>query len=519
MELIKENIEYEQLLGENCADTVLRDEYVIPDTHPDVGEILMLDARPRVTSVQVLQDKVFVEGVVDYNLMYLNKNEGVSEVHGVNYSTAFTNNIDCRGALSDMNCDAECFVEHMECSIVNERKVCIEGIIKLKTEIYNKRGYEIVKDVEGSDDIQFWKEPIQVDKVIENISTDLMAESHMKVPMEKPQIDKVMKWNVNLHKKDVKLLEGKLKIEAWANIKILYKAPENNRDIYSIEDDVLVQKEVSVEKIKEGMNNYTFYEILDLDYVTKEDDLGENRLMDIVLMCKANTTIMNKEEIQIIEDAYSPSMLLDMEKQKYDMNIIQNQVCVEKVIRGDIEVDMEMPSPREIILCKSTLNVTDKKIVEDRVVIEGVMDVTVLYRSNEEQTPIYCIQDQIPFSSPVDMPGTKIHMQAVSKISLEDVAADIQAGNISVKAVAKVYVRVNYIESKEFLINIGESEGELPKKKASIIIYVVQKGDTLWKIAKRYNTTIENIVKVNNIEEPEKLKEGTKLIIPGRAII
>ena len=36
VELIKENIEYEQLLGENFSDTVIKGEYLIPDTHPDV---------------------------------------------------------------------------------------------------------------------------------------------------------------------------------------------------------------------------------------------------------------------------------------------------------------------------------------------------------------------------------------------------------------------------------------------------------------------------------------------------
>ena len=39
MELVKENIECEQLLGENTSDSVIKGEYIIPDTLPDVFEI------------------------------------------------------------------------------------------------------------------------------------------------------------------------------------------------------------------------------------------------------------------------------------------------------------------------------------------------------------------------------------------------------------------------------------------------------------------------------------------------
>ena len=44
------------------------------------------------------------------------------------------------------------------------------------------------------------------------------------------------------------------------------------------------------------------------------------------------------------------------------------------------------------------------------------------------------------------------------------------------------------------------------------------KGDTLWNLAKKYNTTIEELVKINDIENPDVIIVGQKLIIPGRAV-
>ena len=42
--------------------------------------------------------------------------------------------------------------------------------------------------------------------------------------------------------------------------------------------------------------------------------------------------------------------------------------------------------------------------------------------------------------------------------------------------------------------------------------YTVEKGDTLWKIAKEFNTTVDKIKKINNLDS-NVLKIGQKLLI------
>lgn len=45
-------------------------------------------------------------------------------------------------------------------------------------------------------------------------------------------------------------------------------------------------------------------------------------------------------------------------------------------------------------------------------------------------------------------------------------------------------------------------------------IEVVQPGDSLWAIAKRYGVTVDDIVRVNEVEEPTRLAVGQALVIP-----
>jgi LysM repeat protein len=48
---------------------------------------------------------------------------------------------------------------------------------------------------------------------------------------------------------------------------------------------------------------------------------------------------------------------------------------------------------------------------------------------------------------------------------------------------------------------------------ASMTVYAVQPGDTLWRIAQRYNTAIDELMAVNELEHPVKLHTGQKLLI------
>ena len=47
--------------------------------------------------------------------------------------------------------------------------------------------------------------------------------------------------------------------------------------------------------------------------------------------------------------------------------------------------------------------------------------------------------------------------------------------------------------------------------------YTVVRGDTLTAIAKKYNTTVSNLVKLNNISDPDYIVVGQVLIVSGTA--
>jgi len=47
------------------------------------------------------------------------------------------------------------------------------------------------------------------------------------------------------------------------------------------------------------------------------------------------------------------------------------------------------------------------------------------------------------------------------------------------------------------------------------MLYIVQQGDTLGRIAERYGVSVEELIALNNIEDPDWLEPGMQLVIPA----
>ena len=72
----------------------------------------------------------------------------------------------------------------------------------------------------------------------------------------------------------------------------------------------------------------------------------------------------------------------------------------------------------------------------------------------------------------------------------------------------------SYKTSNLNVIDEIQTNGEREEEDYSIIMYIVKKGDTLWKIAKKFGSTVDDIARTNGIEDENMIMPGQKLFIP-----
>ncbi len=64
-----------------------------------------------------------------------------------------------------------------------------------------------------------------------------------------------------------------------------------------------------------------------------------------------------------------------------------------------------------------------------------------------------------------------------------------------------------------FLMPFGAARGQSETPTGPV--YIVQEGDTLSSIAQRFGVSVDELVTYNQLSNPDILKEGDQLVIPG----
>ncbi|SHE80818.1 DUF3794 and LysM peptidoglycan-binding domain-containing protein [Clostridium fallax] len=518
IDVLKETIEYEQLFEQIENNPVIRGEYLIPDTHPDVVEILNVQGKVIPTHKEVQQDRILVEGKVDYNIIYLAREEEGLGVHCVGWNDKFTNYIDLVGAEHRMICDAECEIEHINSNIINERKIGIEIIPSIKCDIYKAEEFEYVKEIEGSADIEMRKKTEVFDKVIYKKNIEMSGKCKMQVPMDKPQIGSILKCMMTPHNKEVKIIDGKVNISCYCKIEIVYRASDS-RDILSLEEDIYLTQEEELLSPELDVIPIINFRENEVNYALDKDDLGEDRIIDIESVIEGDLKVISKEHIELIEDAYSPTRLLELKKDSKNISLLIGEGNSESIAKDNLSIPPEEGSIVQIVSVSGNLLSLDKKIERGKVILNGMVRVNVIYKTTDEEKGIGTVEGEIPFSNTIDIKEANIGMKYTLKAWIETMEANIEANTIAIKAIIAAKARIFDMAKKSCVTFVEEKEGESPTKNASLTIYIVQKGDTLWNLAKKYNTTVEDLVNINNIDNPDVIEAGEKLIIPGRAIL
>ena len=518
IDVIKENVQYEQLLREGSTNHVLKGEYLIKDSHPDAHQILGVDAKATITNKEILADKVMIEGQINYSVLYLSEDEsGAQRVDSVNLSEKFADYLELNNEEHKILCDVECVIEHIQANIMNERKISIDGVRSTKWNIYKIQDLEFVKDIEGKEDVQVQRKNEEVNQVKGQKDLEFIGKSIIKVTMDKPEIDEVLKYSMLLHKKEVKLGENKIYFGCYCKIEVLYKG-RDSEDLVVLQDDVYLSKEEELVGINSDMMSSYQIDIVNSDCAVMPDDLGENRVISVEFVAKGNVKVVSNEKIEVIKDAYSPTMAMDLVESKCELGVVHATMTTDLILKDNLYLKNENERLGNIIMVYGCPVITEKSAEDDKVKVEGVIKVSALYMTSDEESKVDMCNGEIPFTSVLDIKGTKPDMNVIAKVQLESLDGTVEANTIAIRATLTISVKVIYNVSRDWIVDVVQNKDEKKEKIASVTIYVVNKGDTLWELAKKFNTTMDELIRINELDNPDVINIGQRIIIPGRAI-
>ena len=164
-----------------------------------------------------------------------------------------------------------------------------------------------------------------------------------------------------------------------------------------------------------------------------------------------------------------------------------------------------------------TAETEDISINGDMLDIEGVLNVNMLYVTGDDNDPLESVNVALPFENSVEIKGIYDDAETDITVNVRDIDYSLLSGREAEIRITLDYSIFALMENDEaFVTDVVIDENDPVKTLPGITIYTIRKGDTLWKIAKHFNTAVDEILAVNRIENPDIIYPGQRILVLKR---
>ena len=150
------------------------------------------------------------------------------------------------------------------------------------------------------------------------------------------------------------------------------------------------------------------------------------------------------------------------------------------------------------------------RVLNGKALYDGEAEVKIIYDNNNVSFKTVIIPITHEENLPRNIDKDDVEVSVATKNKNVIINSD---GSLSLDIDLEFITEIEKNEDMEIIDNITLKEMSV-QNKYSMVIYFVKPGDSLWKISKKFHSKIEEIRKVNNIEDIEKIYPGQQLYIP-----
>ncbi|MBQ7039004.1 MAG: DUF3794 domain-containing protein, partial [Clostridia bacterium] len=501
----KELISYAVSLGKNRAVISAETDVIVPDTKPDAEKILKMDTDARLNGFEVQNGRVLVFGTVKFNVLYYSP-EG--ELKNVKTECAFTDVLEIMGAEPGLEADVLCRVDKSDCRILNGRKLSVKAGVEVTAEVFKEESLEAVCHIDKeaveqqTRKIQYIKKnPLDVQLFQINEQAEIAGDL--------PAAFEILRAEGKINNKNLKVISNKVIVKADLDISVLY-TDDVSHNPCSVSVSLPFTEILEIDGISEEWMLIHDMDELFVECSLSEDTNGEMRILELETAVESRAATAVPCVAEVVSDCYGIMQKTETVKQTVKLKKQTGEIRLQTGLKTQIDLSDKQKIAQVYNVCAKAVTEGVEK-GEKELYAKGKAKISVIYADDDSK--LGCLVKEVPF---------KEILRNVAKDCEEaEISAEVKGLSYTLNGENSVEVRGNLElfgmlsknENENLITDVSFVEKENKKKGASLTVCFVQSDESLWDIAKKYETSVNLICEANGIKENEPLC-GKKLIVP-----
>lgn len=513
LELEKQNLRRNRLKSQTGTQVTLDDDFIVPDTMSDMAEVILDSGIIQLEPVKVQRERITVRGKLDFHVLYRKEEGGLQALGG---------SIPFEEAINVPDLDEKDYVsvswqlEDLNTEMIHSRKLGIKAIVTLEAKAESLYDTEAAVDVRGADDeihLQVRRERIPAAAIALRRKDTYRLKQDITLPGSKPVIERMLWTEMKLAGCQAKPLDGQIHLEGTLMVFALYEGGESGM-VQWVEESIPFSGEVEMQGATADMIPVIGLKLIHRDLEEKPDYDGEMRELSVDAVIELDVRLYEEQELELLQDLYATNreIVLDTGEAVFDRILTRNFGKCRVAEKVEMETDT-----RVLQICHSSgsVKLDGMEVRENALAVDGVLEVKLLYLTDEDARPVQAATRLVPFHYEAETPGITEDSIWYLEPGLEQLTAVMAGGGqAELRGVITLDLFVLQPETRQIILQAQVHPVDTEKMKAmpGIVGYLVQPGDSLWDVAKRFHTTEKSILEANELTG-DAIKAGDCLIL------
>ena len=510
VKLFNDTFNINEIIGSNSTEVLLENEFTIAEGKPAIEKIVTVEGKAKISNVAVTTDSVIVDGKLIYNIIYRSNNEDYN-IYSINDEIPFREEIEAEGATEDMEAFSNAFIDYLDAEQLSEVSYLVKSVLVLDTDVSMKRPVTYVSSLESDSSIQAKTKNITYTDTVAELSEEININDAVELSKGSGEIAGIIKSESDVYISNIDVLNDKMLIEGICKVGFMFIEDNDIHTTGYVSEEFPFTHYMELKNTDENMLKDISVTVNDMTYSTTENFDNEKKLIEFALPFTVNALFYDTMERNIMTDCYSTDYELELQSEKVNLSSLKN--LTNKVVKYENNFDVLSGTIKDIYSVDVSPKISEKRIADDKYVIDGFLDVNMLYL-NGDINKIDKAFASLPFT--VDFPISEDEaLCAIHSDVKTNKCGAYRKGSSSVNLNCDINITMKFKNNDEITVisDIAERNPIDRSKMPSLIFRVVQPGETLWDIAKNYNLSINNLKELNEFPEDNVLSPGSKIII------
>lgn len=511
MELMvnKEAVTINEVVYDGCVQQPVSCDLMLPDYCPDILRVLRCDIEPRVMSRQVMGEKLVIDGAACVQILYI---DDARCLRSHEHKLPFTTTVELKSEPESPIVEARVTTDYVNCRPVSQRRLDIKGSLSVCAVVTAPRTEKVVSEASGMN-VELKRCMVSHSMVVANVSRSFTVKEELELGYGKEAAQAVVRTQAACMVTDTKVIANKVILKAELTGHVLYTVNNKAGGTGSMEFTFPVSQIVDVEGVDENAQCRLTLGVNSVTPEVRANNEGEARVLALSFEVSCGVVAYKTAEVAVVTDMYST---------KYESTFTAKQVSFERLnaVTGNEHTvkntyDLPDAEAESIMDIWSNVAVKNAKVEGGELVITGTLRTCMLALQSDGEAVCLERSGELEYRSRVDAAAENMSVNA--EVSVKDTQFAV-TGKDKIEVRCTLFIGAAlFATGRENVLTdlaINEKSEKKQGETAALIIYFAEVNESVWEIAKRYNTSA-NLIANSNELTGETVDVRCMLLIPA----